>query len=87
MRIRIWLVVFLTIALGACGQPNPGPKGDSGPPGPAGPQGEPGPPGPPGPQGSPGPTGPSAPVVPSSGVVFTSCARLALLRAASPNAT
>jgi hypothetical protein len=65
MNISSWVVVgALAFALGACGKPTEGPKGDAGPPGPAGAQGEPGPAGPPG---SPGPPGAPAPAPANAG--------------------
>jgi hypothetical protein len=68
------LAIAMAFALGACGDPKPGPQGPSGPQGtagppgpqgPAGPQGvgekgESGPPGPAGPPGPPGPRGEAA---------------------------
>ena len=54
MQIR-WFIVFLILALSACGE-NPGAqkgeKGDQGPAGPEGPSGPPGPAGPPGTSGT-----------------------------------
>jgi hypothetical protein len=47
-RIRTLSIVILAVGLTACGQAQPGPKGDPGPPGPPGATGEVGPPGPPG---------------------------------------
>lgn len=75
MKTGSWVVVgVLALALGACGKPTAGPKGDAGPPGPAGAQGEPGPAGPQGPPGPPGP-GPAAGSTASAGmhVVRTTC--------------
>ena len=55
---QIMMAITLAIGLAACGEAQPGPKGEPGPPGPPGERGEVGPPGPPGP---PGPTGPAGP--------------------------
>src|SRR6516164_2852820 len=52
------LIIFMAIALAACGQSESGPKGD---PGPQGLQGQVGPPGPSGPTGQPGPAGQAGP--------------------------
>ena len=61
MKTGSWIVIgALALALGACGKPTEGPKGDAGPPGPAGAQGEPGPAGPEGPPGPPGPASASS---------------------------
>jgi hypothetical protein len=58
---RMFAAFILAFGLAACGEAQPGPKGDPGPAGPPGERGEVGPPGPPGP---PGPAGPSSPVGP-----------------------
>ena len=50
------LIIFMAVCLAACGQGEPGPKGD---PGPQGPQGQTGPSGPPGAVGQAGPPGQS----------------------------
>jgi len=58
------LIIFMAAGLAACGQSEPGPKGDPGPQGqtgPAGPPGQTGPTGPPGPAGQPGPPGQAGP--------------------------
>jgi hypothetical protein len=64
MRISAAFVIFtLAVFLSACGQGQPGPRGEQGPPGPQGSKGDQGPPGPPGvtgpkgEQGQPGPQG------------------------------
>jgi hypothetical protein len=59
--IRLLAAALLIVSVAACGQPQPGPKGDQGPPGPAGPKGDPGDNGPAGPQGPAGPPGPAGP--------------------------
>ena len=51
-RFRTLSIVILAFGLAACGEAQPGPKGDPGPPGPPGATGEVGPPGPPGPAGT-----------------------------------
>lgn len=48
---RLAFICALIFALVGCGQPAPGPKGDTGPSGPQGPAGQAGPVGPPGPAG------------------------------------
>jgi hypothetical protein len=58
--LRILNIIILVVGLAACGQAQPGPKGDPGPSGPPGDRGEVGPPGPAGPPGPPGPPGPAA---------------------------
>jgi len=64
--LRILMMIFLCVALTACGQkPQQGPKGDPGPPGP---QGEKGDTGPAGPAGSVGPQGPQGPAGPASAI-------------------
>jgi hypothetical protein len=59
--LKNFAVIAAFALLAACGQPQPGPKGDPGPPGPAGAKGDPGQNGPPGPQGPAGPPGPPGP--------------------------
>jgi hypothetical protein len=82
--------LILVLGLAACGQAQPGPKGDSGPPGPPGERGEVGPPGPAGPAGPPGPPGlagaPGARGEPDSGAAQAASAPLRMVRA-SCNAT
>jgi hypothetical protein len=53
---KLSVTILLAGLLAACGQTEPGPKGDAGPPGE---MGEAGPPGPPGPSGPPGPVSPT----------------------------
>jgi len=63
--IRLLTAATVCMLVAACGQPQPGPKGDPGSPGPTGPKGETGAagaPGPAGPQGPPGPPGPASAV-------------------------
>jgi hypothetical protein len=59
--IRLIALCGLVLCVAACGQPQPGPKGEQGPPGPAGPKGDPGENGAPGQQGPAGPQGPPGP--------------------------
>lgn len=59
--IRLLAALSLVVCVAACGQPQPGPKGDQGPPGPAGPKGDAGDNGAPGSQGPAGPQGPPGP--------------------------
>ena len=56
-----FLVLSVAVLLAACGQGQPGPKGDQGPAGPQGAKGEQGPPGPPGATGPKGEQGPAGP--------------------------
>ena len=66
------LMSVLALALGACGEAPPGPKGDPGPPGPQGDTGPAGPAGmagPAGPAGQRGPEGPAGPAGATSGVL------------------
>jgi hypothetical protein len=85
--IRIFAALILALGLTACGQAEPGPKGDPGPPGPAGERGEVGPPGPAGPPGPPGPPGPAGAVgARSDANPAASSSQLRMVRAAC-NAT
>jgi hypothetical protein len=59
--LRLLTAAMVCMSVAACGQPQPGPKGDAGPPGPAGPKGETGAAGAPGPTGQQGPAGQPGP--------------------------
>jgi hypothetical protein len=79
MRAGPAVLIFLSLAVGGCGQTQPGAKGEKGDPGPAGVpgptglQGAKGEPGASGPQGPPGPTAPGGPAVPGIHIVRTTC--------------
>ena len=64
LQLLVFVAIMLSVA--SCGQPTPGPKGETGSQGPAGPQGEVGPQGPAGVQGPPGPPGAPGPAGPAS---------------------
>ena len=79
---KLSITVALGLLLVACGQVEPGPKGDQGPIGPQGAKGEPGPAGPAGMAGAPGPQGPQGPQGPvgSQGTQGTSGSAIRIVR-------